>query len=499
MTPTVVADKIINGVFDWGSPSVGFFVNPRVDGITSCSGTLIGCETFVTAAHCVCSDFSGGIDVLPGSECRTRADLLDPAGKRVFFQHAGFFDVAEVTVDPGFRPGHGHDFAILRLARSVTGVRPSRINQAARPAIGSPAVIVGFGRTGADRDDRGLKRSGHLVLAQCRRAEADRHLCFDYRPPLGPPGTESSVSGGDSGGPLFADLGGGPRLAAVTSGGHPISPELLNNFSGDVFANRAWIAEVAGADLGASACGTEPAPFAGEAGSSILFGSGMLSEQVPGTRFDLEVPPGTASLRLGLNGEFPFTNEVDLYLRAGTAATPDAFDCASKRAGALEFCEVANPEPGTWHVLARRVAGEGRFQVTATLLSQGAAPGGGAPDPPPGPWLSSSTLPGFEAKVRFNGATPGAAEPACIPESLCVSGALAGRPEVFLKVIGPRPNGMLWAQISRFTPSRVEIWMRQVSTGQVEFYELGPVGPASDDVSGLQDRQAFSPALLGRR
>ncbi|HEX6200807.1 MAG TPA: hypothetical protein VF150_11115, partial [Thermoanaerobaculia bacterium] len=55
--PGVLAERIINGELAWGSPAVGFFVNPRTGGISSCSGTLVGCRTFVTAAHCVCTDF----------------------------------------------------------------------------------------------------------------------------------------------------------------------------------------------------------------------------------------------------------------------------------------------------------------------------------------------------------------------------------------------------------------------------------------------------------
>lgn len=121
-----------------------------------------------------------------------------------------------------------------------------------------------------------------------------------------------------------------------------------------------------------------------------------------------------------------------------------------------------------------------------------------APDPPPGPWLTSAELPGFEAKVRITppGSEPidGAAEPDCIVETLCVSGALAGRPEIFAKVIGPRPNGKLWTQIARFTPSRVEVWLRQIATQTVRYYDLARVSRTSDDVSGLQDREAFDPA-----
>lgn len=114
-----------------------------------------------------------------------------------------------------------------------------------------------------------------------------------------------------------------------------------------------------------------------------------------------------------------------------------------------------------------------------------------------GEWLSTPELPGFEFQVvitQSGGSTvTGERTSQCIPETFCASGALAGRPEVFVKMIGPRPNGFLWVQISRFTPSQVDVRVRQESTGEVNQYTLPAVGPASDDVSGLQDREAFSP------
>lgn len=132
---------------------------------------------------------------------------------------------------------------------------------------------------------------------------------------------------------------------------------------------------------------------------------------------------------------------------------------------------------GAWRVDCRDVAGGG----------------GASPPPPSNDWLTSPELPGFEGQVRFRGERLGAAEPVCIAETLCVSGALPGRPEVFVKVIGPRPNGFLWVQVSRFTPSRVEIWLRRTAGGETCYYRLEAVGPSADDVSGLQDREAFRP------
>jgi lysyl endopeptidase len=112
-------------------------------------------------------------------------------------------------------------------------------------------------------------------------------------------------------------------------------------------------------------------------------------------------------------------------------------------------------------------------------------------------WLTTPAVPGFEFQVEITppGLAPitGRMEPDCIIETFCASGALAGRPEVFVKIIGPRPNGFLWVQISRFTPSQVKVMVRQVSTGKVNTYVLPGVPASEDDVSGLQDRGAFSP------
>ena len=128
-------------------------------------------------------------------------------------------------------------------------------------------------------------------------------------------------------------------------------------------------------------------------------------------------------------------------------------------------------------------------QVTATTP----AGGGGGGD---AGYLTTSAIPNFRFRVRiFNSATPtaGAKETDCIPETLCVSGALPGRSEVFLRVIGPRPNGYLWPTIVRFTSSRVEVDVQQISTGITKTYVLPAIPSDSDVLPGLQDRTGFLP------
>lgn len=153
--------------------------------------------------------------------------------------------------------------------------------------------------------------------------------------------------------------------------------------------------------------------------------------------------------------------------------------------------ELPDPRPGRY---ALRVDG---VEVASRVLPE-------EPPPlPPGPFLSAPDLPGFRFKVQIaSGATPiaGTQEADCIPETVCVSGALPGRSEVFLRVVGPKPNGFLQPTLVKFSTSRIRIWIEQAATGLVRYYELEPVGPlppgagALSILDGLIDRAGFLPA-----
>lgn len=119
------------------------------------------------------------------------------------------------------------------------------------------------------------------------------------------------------------------------------------------------------------------------------------------------------------------------------------------------------------------------------------------PAPPSGPYLTTPALPGFRFKVRItqpNGnRIIGQKVTPCPAETLCVSGALPGRSELYLRIIGPRPNSFLWDNVVRFTPSRVEVWAEQISTGELNYYDLPKIPRRSNDLSGLVDKEAFQP------
>jgi hypothetical protein len=116
--------------------------------------------------------------------------------------------------------------------------------------------------------------------------------------------------------------------------------------------------------------------------------------------------------------------------------------------------------------------------------------------PPAGPWLSSSDMPDFRFKVRLTtgGVSRMATQVAdCIEQTVCAAGVFPDRPEVLLRVIGPRPNGYLWPIIIRFTNARVEVWVEQLSTGDLKYYDLPFVGPDSGELNGINDRFGFQP------
>jgi len=125
----------------------------------------------------------------------------------------------------------------------------------------------------------------------------------------------------------------------------------------------------------------------------------------------------------------------------------------------------------------------------------------GAPPPPvdsPEELLTDPDFPGFRFAVRITDQTGtsrlGAAEPACVPQTLCVSGALPGRTEVMVRIAGPKPNGFLWPSVARLSTSRIEVWIEQVATGTIRYYLLHGARPGVDELPGLFDRHGFQPA-----
>jgi hypothetical protein len=133
----------------------------------------------------------------------------------------------------------------------------------------------------------------------------------------------------------------------------------------------------------------------------------------------------------------------------------------------------------------------------ATFHLDNAHFGPAAPASPAGPWISVPDLFSFRFKVRI---TPqgqpsflGTEVEDCVPETVCIAGALPTRAETFVRVIGPRPNGYLWPQIVKFTVSRVEVWIEQLATAEVNYYDLPALPADTSELPGLVDKTGFLP------
>jgi hypothetical protein len=326
--------KIVNGLPTHLYPSTGMLV---ISDGSLCSGVLIGCQTFLTAAHCVCT--LNGVAAFDGAQCNARPDLLDPSRFGVFFQHAGSFRVASVAVHPGYIPETASDLALLRLAAPVEGIAPFPINTVAKPPFGTAGTIVGFGSTQPDLPDGGIKRTGAVTTASCSGPANAFEVCWTFSSP-GAPGVSSNTCRGDSGSPLFTQAGARQAVSGIASFVNSCLPPATAVDS-DVFRDQAWIESEGGADLARTSCGN--LPQIGSPETSVLGGDSTLDAATPQARFDFEVPAGTVRVRIGLNG-VP-GNQAFLYARASSLAGPANFDCKSEAPVApggfpQQFCEV---------------------------------------------------------------------------------------------------------------------------------------------------------------
>jgi hypothetical protein len=159
--------------------------------------------------------------------------------------------------------------------------------------------------------------------------------------------------------------------------------------------------------------------------------------------------------------------------------------------GEVQYYELAAADPGGGVL-------DGLFDRLGFLPEPGALPDALSdtavgPPPPSASWLTTTALPGFRFQVRIGGNRTGVHESDCLAETLCVSGAVPGRSEVFVRIIGPRPNGFLWPNVVKFTTSRIEVWIEQTTTGQVQYYDLAPADPNAGILAGLFDRTGFLP------
>ncbi len=393
---SVIHTRIVAGLPTADYPTAGALLvgDDPATAVSWCSGVLIGCQTFLTAAHCVCSG--------RGATCQ-RALGPAPDSRLVYLQHAGFVRVANITVHPDYDFPHA-DVAVLRLDRPVTGITPA-VLAAGMPPAGSPATIVGFGRTGANADDLGIKRRGDITLGTCPAdVDAASSVCWTFD-------GGANTCQGDSGGPLFVTTLERIVVAGITSAGqHEGCLPGDTSIDTDVSAYRAWIVATAGSDVERTRCGGLPP--VGDAATSVSVLDGQLGAANDADTHTLDVPTGINELRIALNAVDDGLTNFDLYVRAGRTATLGEHDC---RAGGGQYgaCQFLFPTPGRWSVLVRRTTGAGPYQLTATTF-------GGDP-----PVCGNAVLEtDEECDGTDDGACPGACSTACACAGMCRVGGV---------------------------------------------------------------------------
>jgi hypothetical protein len=353
--------RIVNGTVTFDYAAVGALVQGSSPSSAElvCTGTLIGCRTFITAAHCVCDSNGAG--------CQG-GNAPSPTGRFVYLPHAGFIPVSQIYVHPQYQflsRFSKADVALIHLAVDASGVPPMGIADDPTP-VGSSGTIVGYGRSGGGTKnlDYGIKRVGDVSTALCNQASQDGLICWNF---LGP---GSNTCNGDSGGPLFADFGSGPVVAGLTSGG--ASATCLANdhsFDTDVGYYHDWVVTTAAdATLGAASCGS--GSQVGAANNLVDGAIGSLGGCHVTPVHEFLVGMGSSQLRVAMNAKDDGFADFDLYVAQGEEPIVDAngncsnCDCKQDDTGQFGFCQFANPAGGRWFVRVRRYSGTGEYQLT---------------------------------------------------------------------------------------------------------------------------------------
>lgn len=372
--------RIVNGVITHDFPAVGallrgdfpdwsqhVLITPD-NAAMFCSGTLIGCRTFLTAGHCTKTFFP------PGE--------LEADEAWVYLPHAGHFTVASIARHPDYAlAGPGvpiNDVAVLKLGQRVNGIAPMMINLTdPNPFVPAAGTIVGFGNTGGvGAVDKGIKRVGRVETATCLAnlsPDPDAQLvCWDFLDPIGPPGEDSNACVGDSGGPLILDLGDGPVVAGVTSSGTSASclpPD--HSFDANIYTYSDFILDELGTD-DTTACGGLPP--VGNPAVEVLGFDGRLDDDTPSVSHTVDVGAGMNRVLFTLNAlETVRRDAPERTFDANmVVTTPSGFVCGPYAANVFGACAFNQPEPGTYSVRVERSIGAGDYQVTATVF-------GGAP------------------------------------------------------------------------------------------------------------------------
>jgi len=216
-----------------------------------CSGTLVGPNEFLTAAHCLFNT--------AGIATQNPADLNVGFGANLPMAGLGPNNASGISVDPGYAACGGcarFDVAVIELASTVNNITPASIFLG--NALGLTGTVVGYGqqgtglgltplvgadnRLGANNAIDGMSASPLTPISALAKGAAlavdpdpPATLATDFDVPGGnlssfgsavPLPLEGSPCFGDSGGPLFAAVDARQLLVGdVSQGANPFGAQ----------------------------------------------------------------------------------------------------------------------------------------------------------------------------------------------------------------------------------------------------------------------------------
>lgn len=294
-----------------------------------CGGSVLDAEWVLTAQHCVAGTSPAELRVGAGTTAWRGAAANGQVSQ-----------VRQIVRFPGYRDAAaGNDVALLELETplDLSGARVSPISLVTDESAtvpGTLATVSGWGTVYAGGPSARNLRAADVPLVSAEVAQE----AYSEEWPLGPDqiGAGDLEEGGvdscqgDSGGPLVVPDGDGSLLAGVVSWGYGCGDPQYPG----MYARVSWFADWIQARI------------AGTYGS-LLEESGLQAADGDWVHYEVTVPAGATSLRAQLSGG---AGDADLYVRRGSEATLNRYQCRSYDAGPVENCEVAMPSAGLWYV-----------------------------------------------------------------------------------------------------------------------------------------------------
>jgi len=261
--------KIQDGTETSEYPSVVLIMSgPRVGKVSKCTGTIVGHNTVLTAAHCI-KGTADSVYVMQTLSLRDAAEhnraMASAISPRAIISHGPFVSSA-TNADISELP---EDMVVLVFTDNTFKQRdvivPS-LHGRTRPENFSDTIIVGFGKSSAsDTSNTSIKRVGFGFYLTEDLFGADLVFTFDRDldpQSFAPVGGKkySQTQQGDSGGPLFFKRDNQLEIVGVTSaGGTSSDGQVSRSIYVDLYSEKSLDLFARASEQGAHF--TEPSEF----------------------------------------------------------------------------------------------------------------------------------------------------------------------------------------------------------------------------------------------